>query len=104
MAALFILHTKWHTLEHLKEYQAGARTTLAEFGARQVAYDPRTEIAEGESPLTATVILEFKDLEPAKAWYHSPGYQAVLPLRLKSSDGIARFVETADRVIRDGGV
>ena len=91
MAGLFILHTKWHTLEHLKEYQAGARTALA----KQLAYDSRTEIVEGESQLTATVILEFKDLKTAKAWYKSPGYQEVLPLRLKSSDGIGRFVETA---------
>ncbi len=94
MAGYFILHTTWHTLEHLNEYQAGAQTTLQEYGAESVVYDVKTEVVEGESDHRATVIIRFEDLETAKAWYHSPGYQAVLPLRLKSSEGVARFASS----------
>ena len=94
MAGLFILHTHWHSLDHLKAYQAAATKSIAAFGGRNLAYDPRAEVVEGESDLTATVIIEFRDLDTAKAWYQSPEYQEALPLRLQSSNGVARFVES----------
>lgn len=97
MAGYFVLHTKWHTLDRLGEYQQGAQTSLAEYGAKSLVYDVRTEVAEGESELSATVILEFADLATAKAWYNSPGYQAVLGIRLESSEGIGRFVTSDPR-------
>ncbi|MGI9612542.1 MAG: DUF1330 domain-containing protein [Acidimicrobiales bacterium] len=96
MAAYFVLHTRWHNLDRLDEYQNGARSSLAEHGAKSLVYDVKPEVVEGSSELTATVILEFADLATAKAWYHSPGYQAVVGIRLDSSDGIGRFV-TNDR-------
>ena len=94
MAAYFILHCQVHDLEKLRKYQAGARPTLAEAGAEMVVFDPKTETVEGESPGTSTVILRFPDLDAAKAWYNSPGYQAVLPLRLEAADGIALFAQS----------
>ncbi len=97
MAGYFILHTKWHTLDRLSEYQRGAQSSLAEHGAKSLVYDVRTEVVEGESALAATVILEFRDLATAKAWYNSPGYQEVLPIRLASSEGIGRFVTNDKR-------
>ncbi len=92
MAGFFVLHTRWHTLDRLREYQAGAQSSLAEHGAKSLVYDVQPEVVEGSSELAATVILEFADLATAKAWYNSPGYQEVLPIRLESSDGIGRFV------------
>lgn len=94
MAGYFILHTKWHTLDDLREYQEGARKSFLEAGGEPVVYDVRTEVVEGESAFPATVIVKFESLEAAKAWYNSPGYQAVLGLRLASSDGVARFAGT----------
>jgi len=92
MAAYFVLHTRWHTLDRLGEYQQGAQASFAEHGAKPLVYDTHPEVVEGESNLAATVILEFADLKTAKAWYSSPGYQAVVPIRLESSQGIGRFV------------
>ena len=97
MAGFFVLHTKWHNLDRLADYQAGAQSSLAEYGAKSLVYDVRPEVVEGSSELAATVILEFADLATAKAWYNSPGYQAVLPIRLESSDGIGRFVSNDPR-------
>ncbi len=94
MAGYFILHTKWHTLDDLSEYQAGARKTLQEAGAESVVYDVNTEVVEGESEFPVTIIIKFESIEAAKAWYKSPGYQAVVSLRLASSHGVARFAET----------
>ena len=92
MAGYFVLHTKWHTLERLSEYQQGAQQAVAEYGGKFLAYDVRPEVIEGESEYVATVILEFADLETAKAWYNSPGYQKVLQIRLESSNGVGRFI------------
>lgn len=92
MAGFFILHTKWHTLERLREYQKGAQSSIAEYGGKGLVYDVHPEVVEGESELAATVVLEFPDLESVTAWYNSPGYQAVLPIRLESSDGVGRIV------------
>lgn len=97
MAGFFVLHTKWHTLDRLTEYQQGAQSSLAEYGAKSLVYDVRPEVVEGSSELAATVILEFADLATAKAWYNCDDYQAVLPIRLESSDGIGRFVSNDPR-------
>lgn len=96
MAGFIILHCSWHDMTHLEEYQAAAAIALEEFGAKSVVYDVRTEVVEGKPAYPATIIWRFKDLETAKAWYHSPGYQKVLPLRLAGSEGVARFAESVN--------
>jgi uncharacterized protein (DUF1330 family) len=42
--------------------------------------DATVEVLEGAWPGSA-VLMEFPDMDTAKAWYHSPGYQAILHLR-----------------------
>lgn len=96
MAAYFILHTRWHTLDDLREYQAGAQKSLQDAGARPLAYDVAPEVVEGESDFPATVIIEFDSVADAKAWYDSPAYQEVLGLRLASSEGVARIVDSVN--------
>jgi uncharacterized protein (DUF1330 family) len=39
------------------------------------------------------VVIEFPDREAANAWYASPAYQAILPLRREHSDGTAFIVD-----------
>ena len=94
MHGYFVLHTRWHTLDRLAEYQAGAQSAISKYGGRGIVYDTRPELVEGESTLSATVIIEFDDLASAKTWYHSPEYQQVLPIRLESSEGVGRIVGT----------
>ncbi len=94
MAAYFILHCQVHDLDKLRQYQAGARPTLVAAGAEVVVFDAKTETVEGESPGSSTVILKFDDIDAAKAWYNSPGYQAVLGLRQEAADGIALFAQS----------
>lgn len=44
-----------------------------------------TETLEGKAP-DGVILLQFPTLEDAKAWYHSPGYQAALQHRKKAAD------------------
>jgi uncharacterized protein (DUF1330 family) len=47
---------------------------------------------EGKAP-DGFVVLEFPNVEAAKAWYQSPGYQAAVPHRIASGDWRAVIVE-----------
>jgi uncharacterized protein (DUF1330 family) len=38
-------------------------------------------------------VIEFPSMAAAKAWYNSPEYQEILPLRLKASNGSLVFVD-----------
>jgi uncharacterized protein (DUF1330 family) len=47
---------------------------------------------EGE-PADGVVVLQFPDMDAAKAWYFSDGYQAAIPHRQKGADYRVMFVE-----------
>ena len=53
MAGYFVLHTKWHTLDRLSEYQQGAQSAISKYQGRGIVYDTRPEVVEGESHLAA---------------------------------------------------
>ena len=44
-------------------------------------------VVEGEWPHPRLVVIEFPSRAAAEAWYRSPAYQQLLPLRLRSSVG-----------------
>ena len=46
----------------------------------------RSRSHEGEWP-GSVVLLEFPDADAARAWYASPAYREILPLRLRHIDG-----------------
>ena len=89
MSALFIAISKITDQDKVNAYLAGAPASL---GGRQVevlAFTESGEDVEGEAPGSRVVILKFPDKEAAMAWYNSPEYQAVLPLRLAGTEGFA---------------
>jgi uncharacterized protein (DUF1330 family) len=74
------------------EYMAQAPGTLpAE--CKVLVLDFAPESVEGELDQTRTVVLEFPSRESFRAWYDSPEYQKLLPLRLGSVDGSGILVE-----------
>jgi len=38
-------------------------------------------------------VIGFPDLDAARAWYDSPAYQEILPLRTRNSDGVTLLVD-----------
>jgi len=50
------------------------------------------EALEGAAP-DGVILLQFPTVEDAKAWYHSPGYQAALPHRQKGADYRAMIIQ-----------
>lgn len=59
-------------------------TALSVYGA--------IEALEGEAP-DGVILLQFPTLEDAKAWYHSPAYQAALPHRKNAADYRAMIIQ-----------
>ena len=51
---------------------------------------------EGEPPRPRIVVLEFPSVEQAQAWYTSPGYKQLIPIRQGASVGNLFLVSGAD--------
>lgn len=89
---LFIRETPIHDAAEMQTYSRMNREAprhphlvpLVAYGAM--------ERLEGELP-DGLVMLQFPSVEEAKAWYHSPAYQAALQHRLKGADYRAFIVQ-----------
>ena len=75
-------------LDYLDRIQA----TLDPFGGRFLVHGAMVEVKEGPWPGTV-VVIEFPAIDQARAWYDSPEYQAILPLRTSHITGQAILVE-----------
>jgi uncharacterized protein (DUF1330 family) len=71
----------------LDQYGAKVGLTIKSHQGRVVAFDEEPEVIEGPIEHPRTVILEFPSMTAFHAWYESPEYQEILPLRLKSTRG-----------------
>jgi len=89
VAAYFIAQYVVNDPKLYREYQATAGKTIAASGGEVVSFDVAAETIEGAPPGPQTVIVKFESTEAAKAWYHSPEYQAALPKRLAATEGFA---------------
>lgn len=75
------------------EYRAKAPATVAASGGRYVVRGGAVTHVEPGWDLHRFVLLEFPSVAAAKAWYASPAYQAILPIRLRSTRSRMLFVE-----------
>lgn len=62
------------------EYLQRIDATLQPFGGRFVVHGGNVEVLEGHWGQDA-IVIEFPDREHVRAWYDSPEYQEILPLR-----------------------
>ena len=69
------------------EYRKDVLPTVEAHGGRFVVRGGTMTVVEGSWPLPRLVVLEFPSRAAAEGWYHSPAYQKILPLRLKSCEG-----------------
>ena len=73
-------------------YKPLAATAVEKHGGRYLARGGETEDLEGVRPHARLVILEFPTFEQAKAWYHSPEYQAAKAARESAGRGVFSVV------------
>ena len=67
-------------------------TTLALFEGRFRVHGAQPECVEGQWA-GDLIVIEFPDMEKARAWYRSDAYAAILPLRSRNSTGNIILIE-----------
>lgn len=77
------------------EYVQRIDATLAPFDGRFIVHGAVPKVMEG-SWRGHLIVIEFPSMERAAAWYASPAYQAIIPLRAQHSDGDIILVEGVD--------
>jgi uncharacterized protein (DUF1330 family) len=68
-----------------KQYLAALPATLAPFHEKTLARSPAVALDASTPPSGAVAILAFNSMDDLKAWWNSPAYQAIIPLREKSA-------------------
>ena len=81
MPAYVVIETDIHDPEQYEKYKAVSPGAVAAGGGRFVVRGGETAVLEGDWNPSRIVILEFPDLETAKTWYASEGYQEAKKLR-----------------------
>jgi uncharacterized protein (DUF1330 family) len=73
----------------IKEYGAKVLETLKPFNGHYhfVVLGGKTESLDGDAPPKGIVVITFDSSEQAHAWYNSPAYVAIRPVRLASVKG-----------------
>ena len=71
--------------ERMSAYRDKAYASIKAFGGKLVARTNNIDCREGDWHPTRIVMLEFPSMENARAWYDSPEYQEVLPIRLDAN-------------------
>ena len=93
MVAYVIAHLEVHDPETFARYRERVPEVVAQFGGRYLVRGGRAEALEGEWTVPRLVILEFESAARARAFYESPEYQEILPLRLSAARGTLAIVE-----------
>ncbi|AVO45288.1 DUF1330 domain-containing protein [Phreatobacter cathodiphilus] len=79
----------------IRAYLAAIDATFAPFGGRFLIHGGRAEVLEG--PWSGDlVVIAFPDRASAAAWYGSPAYQAILPLRRDHARGAVFLLDGVD--------
>ena len=81
MPAYVIVETIVTDAEQYERYREAAPPSIFAFGGRYLARGGELAVLEGDWDPARIVVLEFPDLETAKAWYTSEEYAEARKLR-----------------------
>jgi uncharacterized protein (DUF1330 family) len=86
MSACVIGHITVKDDDKWAQYRAQVPGTLAPWGAELLFRGQRADILAGQHAHLDTVVIRFPDADSVDAWYNSPEYQALIPLRQQAAD------------------
>lgn len=81
MPAYIIVETDIHDPEQYEQYKAASPGAVAAGGGRFVVRGGELAVLEGDWQPSRLVVLEFPDLDAAKAFYESESYREARTLR-----------------------
>ncbi|WP_433178091.1 DUF1330 domain-containing protein [Actinoallomurus sp. CA-150999] len=76
------------------EYLERIDATLEPYGGRFAIHGAKADVREGDWSGDLAVI-EFPDLDKARAWYDSPAYREIIPLRADHSRSTILLIDGA---------
>ena len=88
MAGYAVAQLKVTDPETNERYRSQVQAIIEQFGGRFLVRGGKVDELEGSLSLPRLVVMEFPSTEQAHAFYNSLAYQEILPLRLKSAEGI----------------
>lgn len=87
MPAYVILDVKVTDRELYEEYKSLSGPAMTPYGGRFLIRGGSSEVLEGDWRPHRMVVLEFPDIEKARAWWNSPEYAEPKKLRQGASRG-----------------
>jgi uncharacterized protein (DUF1330 family) len=81
--------------DSMKKFGEAAGPIIKAHGGQYIARRSKIAPAIGEAPKTVTIVM-FESLEKAQAYFQSPEYKAIIPLRDKGAKFRSYIVEAVD--------
>ncbi len=78
--------------EGIRPYSAAVESTFVPFGGKYAVRGGKVNSLEGE-PTRRVIMIAFPSLEQAQAWYDSPRYKEIMPIRHKSAKSRVYIME-----------
>jgi len=78
---------------NMQKYGEKVPETLAPFNHHYVIRSNKIQALEGEPPKGGVVVIAFDSAEKARAWYDSPAYEAIRPIRQSAAKSRIFIVE-----------
>ena len=94
MAAYLIVNTNVRDPEAYREYMQKVTPLVAKAGGKYLVRGGPFTVLEGKWQPTRLVVIEFPDRAAIDAWYQSPEYAPLIPLRHRAAE--------TDLVVVDG--
>lgn len=85
-AAYVVGHITVKNAEKWAQYRAQVPATLAPWGAELVFRGQQLAALAGAQRHASIVVIRFPDVAAINAWFASPAYQALLPLREQAAE------------------
>jgi uncharacterized protein (DUF1330 family) len=77
----------------MQKYWGKVPKTLASFNHRYLVRSNKIQALEGEPPKGGVVVIAFDSAEKPRAWYDSPAYAAIRPIRQSAAKSHIFIVE-----------
>ncbi|KEA49992.1 hypothetical protein DT73_25885 [Mangrovibacter sp. MFB070] len=79
--------------EGIKPYSAKVESTFLPYSGRFIVRGGNMDVKEGFGAQGRLIIIKFDSLSQARAWYNSPEYQSIIPIRHRSGNTRTYIVE-----------
>jgi uncharacterized protein (DUF1330 family) len=87
-----VAHIRVHDAKKIQEFRTLAGRAIQKFNGRVLVTNPEPEIMEGPKS-GVSVVIEFDDIETARAFYHSEDYTEARTIREQAAETDLILVE-----------